>query len=133
MSKTTGISVLTALILALSPSAADPPTVTEVEPSRARVPLHVDDDGAQWPGAYTTIMAALDDANVGDIVLVHDGVYSEVYLFTDRISLRAVGNVLLDSEVVPPLAGPPGSVWVAGIMVLPGVSGVTIQGFEIRR
>ena len=38
------------------------------------------------------------------------------------------GNVVLDGE----LAGPPGSVWVAGIMVLPGVSGVTIQGFDIR-
>jgi parallel beta-helix repeat protein len=97
-------------------------------PLSAKAPIHVDDDGSQHPGAYVDIESALADAEVGQTILVHDGVYpGAIDVLTDRVSLRAAGNAVLDASVFPPQQ------WEdAGIVVHPGVSGVTIQGFEIR-
>jgi hypothetical protein len=103
-------------------------TVLAATPLWAKAPLHVDDDGAQRPGAYPDIETALADAVVGDTILVHEGVYpGAIEVLTDRVTLRAVGNAVLDADTFPP---PP---WLdVGIIVQEGVSGVTIQGFEIR-
>ncbi len=99
-------------------------------PLWAKAPLHVDDDGAQRPGAYPDIETALADAVVGDTILVHDGVYpGGINIFTDRVTLRAAGDAVLDADITPPPPPPWGS---AGLVVQEGVSGVTIQGFEIR-
>jgi len=97
-------------------------------PLPAKAPLHVDDDGAQWPGAYLDIETALADAVVGDTILVHEGVYpGAINVLTDRVALRADGSAVLDADSFPP---PP---WGdAGIVLRAGVSGVTIQGLEIR-
>jgi parallel beta-helix repeat protein len=103
-------------------------SVLAVTPLTAKAPLHVDDDGAQRPGAYLDIETALADAVVGDTILVHEGVYpGAINVLTDRVALRTVGNAVLDAATFPP---PP---WGdAGIVVQEGVSGVTIQGLEIR-
>jgi parallel beta-helix repeat protein len=97
-------------------------------PLGARAPLHVDDDGTQRPGAYPDIETALADAVVGDKILVYEGVYpGAIEVLTDAVALRAVGDAVLDAGTFPP--DPRLDI---GIIVQEGVSGVTIQGFEIR-
>ena len=82
-------------------------TLLAGSPLWAKAPLHVDDDGSQWPGAYPDIETALADAVVGDTIVVHDGVYpGGINIFTDRVTLRSVGDAVLDADITPPPPGP---------------------------
>ena len=53
----------------------------------AQTTLHVDDDGAQCPGAYTTISAALTDAANGVTIIVHEGTYDEMVTINKSVTL----------------------------------------------
>ena len=65
-----GILIAATILLAL----IDVPEDVKAVPGE----LHVDDDGAQWPGAYTTIQAAINAANdTGDTIFIHEGIYRE--------------------------------------------------------
>ena len=63
-------------------------------PVAAATTLHVDDDGVQWPGAYTTITTALGAASTGDTIIVHEGIYSGFTVNVTNLSiLGAQANV----------------------------------------
>ena len=73
-----------------------------------------------------SIQDAIDDADPGEKVLVHAGVYHQSVVFGPEdsgITLKGEPGAILDGT------GAPG---VDGITLLAGVSGVTIEGFEIR-
>ncbi len=87
----------------------------------AQITLHVDDDGVQWPGAYTTISVALTVAFSGDTIIVHAGTYAEsVSITTDNLTLETDGAVIVD----PPDAANKSCFKVRA-------DGVTIRGFEL--
>ena len=67
MNKLIAVTAVVALLLTMAVSA----------PVVANTTLHVDDDLAQWPSAYTSITDALVYANVGDAIIVHEGTYNE--------------------------------------------------------
>lgn len=81
--------------------------------------LHVDDDWAQWPGAYRTITEALAVAGDGDIIIVEDGTYNENVTISKSVTLQGSSGVILQG---------PGS----GNGFLINAANITIGGFEIR-
>lgn len=86
----------------------------------ARPKIYVPDD-------HATIQAAVNAATARDTIIVRAGVYNESVLFglaNSNITLKAEGRAILDG-------GSP-TVQQDGITLSGGVSGVTIQGFEIR-
>ena len=94
-------------------------TADEILYSYADETLHVDDDWAQWPGAYYTINEALAVAGDGDTIIVHEGTYSEKLTINKSITLQAGSMPTID------LSGFTGD----GIKVT--ANNVTIDGFEI--
>ncbi len=67
----------------------------------AQTTLHVDDDGVQWPGAYTTISAALTVAANGYTIIVHEGTYIENVVINKSLSLIGAGNTttIIDGNI----------------------------------
>lgn len=83
-----------------------------------------------WPG--DSIQAAVDIANPGDTVLIHAGEYHQSVVFNSEdsgITLCSDGAILDGNSPADP--GTP-LTWYYGVRLSPGVSGVTIKGFEIR-
>ena len=87
--------------------------------------LHVDDDWAEWPGAYYTITEALAVAGDGDTIIVHEGTYDgfKVSVKTD-LTIMGIGN--------PVVSG--GTVGVGTDTALIGVEdseNITIEGLTV--
>ena len=76
-----------------------------------------------YPG--DSIQAAVDSANPGDTIIVHAGTYNQSVVFGSEdsdITLKGKDGAILDGTSLTT---------VDGIKLLAGVSGVTIEGFEI--
>jgi len=79
-----------------------------------------------WPGQ--SIQAAVDQADPGDVVLVHVGIYDQEVRFNtgdNGITLRGEEGTVLQKTDEP-------SMDFTAIAISAGVSGVTIEGFNIR-
>lgn len=115
------VSIL-AVVLALGLAL---PTAT---PVAAQTTLHVDDDGAQWPGAYTTIAGALADASDGDTIIVHEGTYVENLLVSVSVTIQVAAG-----EAMPVIDGSANAAngW-AGSVIRISANNVTIDGFELK-
>jgi len=85
--------------------------------------LHVDDDWAQWPGAYYTINEALAVAGDGDTIIVENGIYTESLSLNKPVNLigRGSSTTTIEAGVVG------GSVITIDSVTDP----MTIQGFTI--
>jgi len=65
-------------------------TAAQIDYSYADKILHVDDDWAEWPGAYYTIEEALAVADDGDTIIVEAGEYEEnVLIDVDGLTLES--------------------------------------------
>ena len=81
-------------------------TADEILYSYADKTLHVDDDWAQWPGAYKTITEALAVAGDGDTIYVHDGTYLEnVTIPPGKNGLQLIGTGGSDVTSITPTSG----------------------------
>jgi parallel beta-helix repeat protein len=108
MKKLTTVAIVLTLLLATVVGTPVRAAVLEVGPG---------------PGMYGTIQSAIDAAAPGDTIIVHAGTYNEeVVIVTDAITLRGEPGAVLQGS------GAPGEI---GIAVNAGVSGVTVEGFEI--
>lgn len=89
----------------------------------------VDDDGAECPGALTTIQGAVARAAAGDTILVCPGAYFGAVEVkgADKNGLRIIANGRQGKVV---LAGDH-TMWRAGFL-LEDVSGVRLRGFTIK-
>jgi parallel beta-helix repeat protein len=91
--------------------------------------LFVDDDGQQFPNApYSTIQAAVDDADPGDRIFVATGLYEEQVVVgdgKDDIQIKAAGNAHI---VAPDTFGDPSN----AIVHIDGAEDVDLIGFTIR-
>jgi hypothetical protein len=58
--------------------------------------------GGNGPGNYSTIQAAIDDANIGDTIYVYSGIYYEQIRISNASSLTLIGenmwNTIIDGE-----------------------------------
>ena len=101
-------------------------TASQIQQSYAA--LHVDDDGAQWPAAYTTIQAAIDAAGTGDTINVAAGTYTEDLVIPgSKTNLELVGATGAKIKGVQELDWPNHA---PAISIL--ASGVKIHGFTIE-
>jgi len=72
-------------------------SLSVVTPVSAANLLHVDDDGLQWPGAYSTINEAIGAADDGDTIIVHEGTYAAFELrLRNNISITGVGDPVVN-------------------------------------
>ena len=78
--------------------------------------------------ANDSIQAAVDAASGGDVICLSGTFNQSVTIGTSDITLRSASTAILDGTGLP--AGPPTS--NHGITLAAGVSGVTIEGLEIR-
>jgi len=85
--------------------------VATINPANAST-LYVPDD-------YPTIQQAIDNANVGDKIIVKAGTYNENVVIDKKVTLSGQGNPTID-------AGNSGSV------VLISADGVTFEGFTVK-
>ena len=104
-------------------------TADEIWYSYANEILHVDDDWAQWPGAYHTITEALDVAVPDDTIIVHEGTYLEnVTIPPGKNGLQLIGTGGSDVTSITPTSG--------RALTLQGNLGVIddiiIQGFTLK-
>ena len=67
-------------------------TADDILYSYADETLHVDDDWAQWPGAYYTINEALAVAVDGDTIIVHEGTYTENVTVSKKVTLLGANH-----------------------------------------
>jgi len=81
--------------------------------------LTVDDDG---PAAYSSIQAAIDDANPGDVVFVMPGVYREAVVMKDQVDLRGYSAHLTTID---------GEGTADHVVTFEGQVGAEITGFRI--
>lgn len=124
-----GCVVLTVVgLLVTAPAVAG---VSGATPATTNTTLVVDDEGGQGVD-YTTIQAAVDNASAGDTIQVNPGTYNETVRITKSLTL------LGDPGDASWGVGPDAPVLDGGmrngnaIELAPGVSDVTIAGFEIR-
>ncbi len=87
--------------------------------TRQKNTIIVDDDGA---GEYTTIQAAIDNASVGDLILVWDGIYEENITINKTIEVR--GNHSSTTILT--------SVGTNNSVVNIAADNVTVSGFTIQ-
>ena len=91
-------------------------------------PVAADDEIDVYPG--DSIQAAIDAADEGDTIVVHAGEYHQsVVISTNDITLEGEEGAILDGDS-PADTGT--TLGVDAIRLSAGVSGVTIEGFEIR-
>lgn len=92
--------------------------------------LHVDDDGVQFPGAYTSIQDAIDAADDDDTILVAQGTYWGFGTIENK-SLTVIGvdgPSLTHIDCYFPNQG-----WKNGIIVKGSASwDTTVRGFTVR-
>ena len=102
-------------------------TASQIQQSYAA--LHVDDDGAEWPGAYPTITEALAVAGSGDTIIVHQGTYPETLVVDKQLTLQGAGSAstIIDAS---------GASADYGILLTAGGTSasqrLTIKGFTIK-
>jgi len=126
MGRTKRITLAAAFLIALGLAVgADERSL----PSHKRRVFYVDDDGAQCPGALSTIQSAVDAADVGALILVCPGTYRE--------TVRVLGASKNDLTLLA--NGDEGQVTIQGDhvswregMLLEDVSGVRVSGFTFR-
>ena len=107
-----------------------------MRPARAAAnTLYVDDDQAQCPGSYTTIQAAVNAANPGDIIQVCAGTYHENVLVNKTLTINgaqagvAVGGRTFGGASEATVAGAQ-PVGASAVFTLTA-SGVTVDGFSV--
>jgi parallel beta-helix repeat protein len=71
---------------------------------------------ASGGGDYTRIQAAIDNASAGDTILVYSGIYHENVNVTKQLTLRGIGNPVVDA------AG-------SGSAITLAAHGITLEGF----
>jgi len=86
--------------------------------------LHVDDDWAQWPGAYYTITEALAVAVDDDTIIVHEGTYYENITINKTLTIEGASGSIINGDAN--VDGSPD-----GNCITINADGVTIYGFEI--
>src|SRR5271155_2707432 len=101
--------------------------------SNASANILVDDDKVQCPTAqFTTIQAAVNAANSGDVIRVCAGTYPEQVTISTPLTLRADnGVVVIPSGMTQNSTGASGGGSIAAIFVVQGVQGVDIDGFIV--
>ena len=70
-------------------------------------------------GPFMTIEAALDAAEMGDVIEVHGGVYAAPLIIEKSVTLTGIGQPILDGQG-------------EGSLVYIRATDVTLQGFELR-
>lgn len=97
--------------------------------------LVVDDNGAQCNAPYTTIQSAVNAALPGDIVHVCAGTYTEqVSINTANLTLRGSGSsntIIRPNSVSANTTSLTSGGPIAGLVVVNGVTGVTIQDIRV--
>jgi len=96
------ISFIATSIIIATPEVNAPPDMFHVGPGQT----------------YSTIQDAVDVANFGDTVLVHDGTYVENVYINTPITLKAASRPVIDGNQ-------------AGPCVTIAADGVTVDGFEL--
>ncbi len=110
-------------------------TADEILYSYADETLHVDDDWAQWPGAYYTINEALAVAGNGDTIKVHEGTYNEVLpINTPNLTIQSTAgaaNTIIDAGGVSTVV----SITADGVtfsgFTLQNAGGVNVRGIDM--
>lgn len=92
----------------------------------------VDDDKVQCPTAtFTSIQAAVNAANSGDVIRVCAGMYPEQVAIGKSLSLEADnGVIVIPSDVVANAAGSSGSP-IAAIILVQNAENVDLDGFIV--
>jgi nitrous oxidase accessory protein NosD len=121
--------LLVSLIVSLSvprPASAD-------VANNGKANIIVDDDKVQCPTAqYTTIQAAVNAANPGDVIRVCAGTYPEQVTISTPLTLRADnGVIVIPSGVTQNSTGSTGSDSIAAVFLVNGVQDVDIEGFIV--
>ncbi|HJZ94732.1 MAG TPA: right-handed parallel beta-helix repeat-containing protein [Gemmataceae bacterium] len=94
--------------------------------------LFVDDDGVQKPGAFTTIVAALNAANPNDTIEVYKGTYAEqLTIATNGLKLLAKPSSGMDVVISAPADVVPTSPTIGGALVDVTATNVKVSGFQI--
>lgn len=131
------------LFLAPVRPAARPPIRTRslrvegLEDRAVPAVLFVDDDGAQKPGAFTTIGAAMAAAGTNDTIEVFDGTYTESVTITKNGIKLVARNVdpSIDTIIQAPATATPYSVGGenigAAVVDVRGATKVRVEGFKI--
>jgi nitrous oxidase accessory protein NosD len=93
----------------------------------------VDDDKVQCPSAqYTTIQAAVNHANSGDVIRVCAGTYPEQVTISKPLTLRADnGVVVIPSNVTQNATDVSDSTAMAAVFFVQGVQDVDLSGFIV--
>ena len=101
-----------------------------VSTSRAAT-LMVDDDKVQCPMAqYTTIQAAVNAAQPGDVIRVCPGTYPEQVTITMALTLRADNGVVVNPATTQTVIDVAGTEAIAFVFVVQGAN-VDIDGFIV--
>jgi parallel beta-helix repeat protein len=93
---------------------------------------------------YTAIQDGIDAAGSGDTILVYDGVYREQLLINKSLTIRAIGNPIIEAPdtrntykftestaTFDPIIFAYGGTMISGTISGPGTIDITIDGFEI--
>jgi parallel beta-helix repeat protein len=97
----------------------------------AKANILVDDDKVQCPNAqYTTIQAAVNAAQPGDVIRVCAGTYPEQVTITTSLTLRADNGVVVDPSTTQTVTDVAGTEAIAFVFAVQGAN-VDIDGFIV--
>jgi len=106
--------------------------------------IHVDDDGSDTAGdgseanPYSTITKALEVANDGDTIIVHDGTYNESVVVTKDVTITSLNGpevtsiqpVAGDGFAIQPASGSYGTRRITGFTITEASHGISVSGMS---
>jgi parallel beta-helix repeat protein len=104
---------------------------TSFDSPNAKANILVDDDKVQCPTAqYTTIQAAVNAAQPGDVIRVCAGTYPEQVTITTALTLRADNGVIVNPSTTQTVTDVAGTESIAFVFAVQGAN-VDIDGFIV--